>query len=770
MGKPRRPSDASSSHVGYLFNFLLLANFIQYMEAGAVPALLVIIAKSFEMDSGEQGLLGGVVYLSLGIGGPFAGYLLRRYEHKRVIVLAVALNMVFTVLWAMTPIHHTYSTTYYIIMRFMMGLCQCIICVYLPLWTSENAPRDKRTIWMSYLQASVPLGVMMGYIVASIFMNFAQSSVTCGSILCWRWPFLIEIILLSPLYLALYFVPVEYMALSVHARGKRNPISRVSSKNQINDDPTILKSIPSEDSGHVPLPDFTPSESEANNINTKNSNNSTNSTSKVYSKDITSKPQQLGADLGERRRRLALRRHSMTASMFDPLYSRDVVRRSIDDLSLYDSSDSLLDLFAGFTSAWSGNGTGTGGNGSRRSSSISPADQPQDSMFLAFDGTEDDFNYNNSQRRPPVRSLPNQRQSYPLYMPSNHMNLPHHHHHPQQQQQQHQPIAGLYGSIGGLGSSSNNNGNGSSNYSSANNSNRNSIQLQHPITPPDSNNNSDSLKYESLRDIHKKTLYDDLIPGRKRTLSNSQSSSPMIAIAASNSSMQPPLQSQHISSNGEVKDSTDHIVVVVDSPPSDQYHYYHSPTADELQNTESSMIYNSDDEEDGDEDDDDGSESEEEWISPVKAPRPPTHNTHAIANGLTSTTTEEGQQLLLNGNNPNHNNNSSNSSYYRRNSLNGHGERKLTWVRTLRRLLSLSIYRNILGGTVHSLISIFATVLTCFLYSYDLFVLYRHWCTILGYKIPHCLVKCSTHACQHSLRIMCSNWSNIWCVLWWMDY
>eukprot|EP01031_Cornospumella_fuschlensis_P039430 gene39430-48007_t len=59
-----------------LFNFLLLANFFQYMEAGALPALLLSISNSFGMNSAQQGLLGGVVYLSLGTGGPFAGYLL----------------------------------------------------------------------------------------------------------------------------------------------------------------------------------------------------------------------------------------------------------------------------------------------------------------------------------------------------------------------------------------------------------------------------------------------------------------------------------------------------------------------------------------------------------------------------------------------------------------------------------------------------------------------------------------------------------------------
>lgn len=138
----------------YLFKFLLLANFLQYLEAGAVPALLLSLAQSFEMTPGQQGLLGGVVYLSLGFGGPFAGYVLRHHNHKFIMAIAFSANMLFALLWALTPVGYSFSTPTFIALRFMMGLCQCIICVFLPLWANENAPKENRTTWMSYLQVS----------------------------------------------------------------------------------------------------------------------------------------------------------------------------------------------------------------------------------------------------------------------------------------------------------------------------------------------------------------------------------------------------------------------------------------------------------------------------------------------------------------------------------------------------------------------------------------------------------------------------------------
>jgi hypothetical protein len=38
----------------YLFRYLILTNFLQYIEAGAVPAMLLQIANSFGMAPAEQ--------------------------------------------------------------------------------------------------------------------------------------------------------------------------------------------------------------------------------------------------------------------------------------------------------------------------------------------------------------------------------------------------------------------------------------------------------------------------------------------------------------------------------------------------------------------------------------------------------------------------------------------------------------------------------------------------------------------------------------------
>ena len=172
------PTKFSRKEKDRFFQFLLFVNFLEYLEAGAVPALLLQLSTSFHMSPGQQGLLGGVVYLSLSIGGPFAGatlslhmqpillsifvinlrsyhstgYLLRHHDHRTVIGYAVVVNNFFTLLWALTPVNMAYSIHLFIALRFLMGLTQCVMCVFLPLWTNQFAPKEKKTSWMGYLQ------------------------------------------------------------------------------------------------------------------------------------------------------------------------------------------------------------------------------------------------------------------------------------------------------------------------------------------------------------------------------------------------------------------------------------------------------------------------------------------------------------------------------------------------------------------------------------------------------------------------------------------
>lgn len=149
----------------YLFKFFLLANFLQYLEAGAVPALLLNLSSDFQMDHFEQGLLGGMVYVALSCGGPIGGYLLRHCDHRNVVGSAVLLNNALTLLWSMTPIGFSFSKPLFIFVRFLMGLAQCQLVIFLPLWINEYSPNDRLTKSMGFFQV---IFMFLKYVFANV--------------------------------------------------------------------------------------------------------------------------------------------------------------------------------------------------------------------------------------------------------------------------------------------------------------------------------------------------------------------------------------------------------------------------------------------------------------------------------------------------------------------------------------------------------------------------------------------------------------------------
>ena len=116
----------------YLFKWLCVAQVLMYLEAGAVPALLVQLSDSFSMDFITQGLLGGVVYLSLSAACPIAGLLFRKYDAQMVLGIAMTLNNICMLFFALTPVHIAGSCSKWVLIgaRAAVGFTQAFLSIY----------------------------------------------------------------------------------------------------------------------------------------------------------------------------------------------------------------------------------------------------------------------------------------------------------------------------------------------------------------------------------------------------------------------------------------------------------------------------------------------------------------------------------------------------------------------------------------------------------------------------------------------------------------
>ncbi|KAK7195640.1 Organic Anion Transporter Polypeptide (OATP) family protein [Novymonas esmeraldas] len=158
-------------------------------DSGAFSAALGApdgISEAWRLDAGLQGTLTSSVFLGNVVGCPLAGHLFSRYNEKRVLCAALVVHTVFTFLFAAFP---TYDAA--LLNRFCIGVSLAFIVVYTPVWVDEFAPATQQSLWMASHNAGVPLGIMLGYVLAAAPQSFTS---TIG----WSWSFYIKCVLMVP--------------------------------------------------------------------------------------------------------------------------------------------------------------------------------------------------------------------------------------------------------------------------------------------------------------------------------------------------------------------------------------------------------------------------------------------------------------------------------------------------------------------------------------------------------------------------------------------
>ncbi|GMF41295.1 unnamed protein product [Phytophthora fragariaefolia] len=199
------------AEAAYLFKYLILTQIVVYLEAGSIPCLLDQLSVSLALDATQQGALGGVVYLALSAASPLCAFFLHRFSPRLVLGLSLLCNNAAVLLLALTPTGFAWSANLLILARAAVGFTQAFPCIYTPLWVDEYAPREKVAGWMSYLQGSVPMGVMLGYFAGTVSNWLVPESFSL--IQTWRWPFLLQFLALLPINVAIFFVPEKHLII-----------------------------------------------------------------------------------------------------------------------------------------------------------------------------------------------------------------------------------------------------------------------------------------------------------------------------------------------------------------------------------------------------------------------------------------------------------------------------------------------------------------------------------------------------------------------------
>ena len=179
-------------HRNIIFIFFLLSNLFLNYDTGVIPASLIEITKEINFDYSEQALIGALVYLGLSFASIFVGMIFSRFGPSKVCSLILLLNCLSCFTFSLSS-----NKIILFCMRFLMGATEAFIVIYGPVWVNNYAPLEYSTTWMGILHSCTVLGVVAGYIVASIIINFFGHYFT--------WRFAIQIQGFAEIIFALFF-------------------------------------------------------------------------------------------------------------------------------------------------------------------------------------------------------------------------------------------------------------------------------------------------------------------------------------------------------------------------------------------------------------------------------------------------------------------------------------------------------------------------------------------------------------------------------------
>ena len=179
-------------HRNIIFIFFLLSNLFLNYDTGVIPASLIEITKEINFDYSEQALIGALVYLGLSFASIFVGMIFSKFGPSKVCSLILLLNCLSCFTFSLSS-----NKIILFCMRFLMGATEAFIVIYGPVWVNNYAPLEYSTTWMGILHSCTVLGVVAGYIVASIIINFFGHYFT--------WRFAIHIQGFAEIIFALFF-------------------------------------------------------------------------------------------------------------------------------------------------------------------------------------------------------------------------------------------------------------------------------------------------------------------------------------------------------------------------------------------------------------------------------------------------------------------------------------------------------------------------------------------------------------------------------------
>ena len=202
-----------------VFIFYLISNILISMDHGSIPASINELRQLTSYDQ-SIGLFGSLVYLGNIFGSMIFFSYINTFNRKILLLISLLGNSV--CLFTFVVIE---NIPFLFFNRVLVGMLQAYITIYMPVWCNQYGLKSQRNYMIALIQLVSPVGIFLGYFIASICIN---DQIYGG----WKFAFLVQAFLILILSIFFVFVPNNFFSKYYYSVGETNEEEKIIKKSE----------------------------------------------------------------------------------------------------------------------------------------------------------------------------------------------------------------------------------------------------------------------------------------------------------------------------------------------------------------------------------------------------------------------------------------------------------------------------------------------------------------------------------------------------------
>ena len=158
--KTNKPIHIPRSKRICLYWVLIITSLLLNTDHGTIPAAIEEIQSDLKLDKVQIGTFGSSVYIGTAVGALFLSFFINKVNRRYMVAFNFFLSGVLIFSFTLFTKYWALFTN-----RLLVGFCQSLISIYIPVWIDQFAPLNYKTIFLAIFQVSSLIGILIGYVI-----------------------------------------------------------------------------------------------------------------------------------------------------------------------------------------------------------------------------------------------------------------------------------------------------------------------------------------------------------------------------------------------------------------------------------------------------------------------------------------------------------------------------------------------------------------------------------------------------------------------------